>query len=152
MSGLGPSEMAEVLSVQAGELLRIWRSARLASQPEMLPGLSDGALESFFRALGPMLASGARPADAGGALSGTLRVPPGGASGTLAGEWDVVRQVLRAVCDSLGAGEGVARWLEEAAEAGRDTALRFARGENTAPHRLVLLRVFSGLALRPRTV
>jgi len=152
MSGLGPMEMAEVLSVQSGEMLRIWRLARHTVQPEMLPGLADGALASFFSALGPMLARGAQPAEAAGALTGTLRLPPEGANGTLAEEWDVARQVLRAACESLGAGEAVARWLDEAADAGRDAALRVARGEVVAPHRLVLLRVFSGLALRPRSV
>lgn len=152
MSGLGPMEMAEVLSVQAGEMLRIWRLARHSIQPEMLPGLADGALESFFSALGPMLARGAEPAEAGGALTGTLRLPPGGDDRALEEEWDVARQVLRAACDSLGAGEQVSQWLDAAADAGRDASLKAAHGDTAATQRLVLLRVFSGLALRPRTV
>jgi hypothetical protein len=152
VSGLGPMEMAEVLSVQSGEMLRIWRLARHSIQPEMLPGLADGALESFFGSLGPLLARGAGPDEAAGALRGTLRLPPGGADAALREEWDVARQVLRAACDSLGAGDGVATWLEAAASAARDAALRAAHGEPEAPAGLVTLLVFSGLALRPKTV
>jgi hypothetical protein len=144
--------MGEVLSVQAGEMLRIWRLARRSIQPDTLPGLSDGALESFFAALGPLLARGAGPAEVTGALRGTLRLPSGSADGAIAEEWEVARQVLRAACESLGAPEALARWLDEAATAGCETVLRAARREPGAPRTLVPLRVFSGLALRPRTV
>lgn len=152
MTGLGPGEMAEVLSVQSAEMLRIWRLARHSKQPDMLPGLSDGALESFFSALGPMLARGAPAEDVGAALAGTLRLPPGGAEDTLSDEWEIARSVLRAACESLGAPEPVARWLDAAASAGREAVLAAAGGRPGAPAGLVLLWVFSGLVLRPRTV
>jgi len=152
VSGLGPGEMAEVLSVQAGEMLRIWRLARHSNQPQLLPGLSDGALESFFASLGPLLAQGAPPEEAGAAVAGTLRLPPGGAGETISEEWETARRVLRAACESLGAPEPVAQWLDAAAGAGREAVLRAAEGKPGAPARLVLLWVFSGLALRPRTV
>jgi len=149
---LGPKEMAEVLSVQSGEMLRIWRLARHSIQPDMLPGLADGALASFFEALGPLLTRGARPAEVADALAGALRLPPEGGDGALREEWEVARQVLRAACESLGASKAVEAWLDDAAQAARDASLIAARGEPGAPLRLVKLRVFSGLALRPRTV
>jgi hypothetical protein len=152
VSGLGAKEMAEVLTVQAGEMLRIWRLARHSIQPDMLPGLADGALESFFAALGPLLARGAPPGEVAGALRGTLRLPPGGADGAISEEWEVARQVLRAACESLGASEALATWLDQAATAGCQTVLGAARGDPGAPRSLVLLWVFTGLALRPRTV
>lgn len=152
MNGLGPQEMAEVLTVQAGEMLRIWRLARAAIQPDMLPGLADGPLESFFAALGPLLGRGARPGEVGPLLRGVVRLPPGGATAPLAEEWDVARQVLRAACESLGAAAIVAGWLEDTALAGKEAALAAARGEAGAPPGLVQVTVFSGLALRPRTV
>jgi hypothetical protein len=144
--------MSEVLSVQADEMLRIWRLARHSIQPDMLPGLSDGALESFFAALGPLLARGGRSEEVALDLRGTLRLPPGGADAAIAEEWEVARQVLRAACESLGAAEPLAQWLDAAANAGCAAVLSAARGEPGAPPDLLILWVFSGLALRPRTV
>jgi hypothetical protein len=152
LSGLGPREMAEVLSVQAAEMLRIWRLARHSAHPETLPGLSDGALESFFDALGPLLARGAAPGEVGDALAGTVRIPQGGADAALADEWEMARKVLRAACESLGATEAVSGWLDDAASASREAVLRAAGGNPDAPPRLVRLKVFSAMTLRPRTV
>jgi hypothetical protein len=152
MSPLGPREMAEVLTVQAGEMLRIWRLARYTVHPQLLPGLSDGALESFFAALGPLLAAGARPSDVGARLSGVLRVPPQGGEEQVADEWKVVQEVLHTACESLGAREVVEDWLRSAAEAGMEAVLCAARGEAGAPPGIVRVRVYSGLALRPQAV
>lgn len=149
---LGPKEMAEVLSVQADEMLRIWRLARHSIQPDMLPGLADGALASFFEALGPLLERSARPDEVAASLAGALRLPPQGADGVVREEWEVARQVLRAACESLGASKAVEAWLDDAAQAARDASLRTARAEAGAPERMVRLVVFSDLALRPRTV
>jgi len=142
--------MAEVLSVQAGEMLRIWRLARHSIQPETLPGLADDALESFFAALGPALARGAPAAEVAGALAGLVRLPPGPVDGAIAEEWDVARQVLRAACESLGAPEPGATWLDEAAAASCQAVLGAVRGEAGAQRTLVPVRVFSGMTLRPR--
>lgn len=149
MSRLGPREMAEVLTVQSGEMLRIWRLARHTMQPNLLPGLCDGLLESFFTALGPLLASGARPADVAGRLAGILRVPPGGGGEQMTEEWKVAEQVLRAACESLGASPAVEAWLVAAAMAGLDAALAVARAAPGATPLPAVVRVHLLTDLEP---
>jgi hypothetical protein len=144
--------MAEVLSVQADEILRIWRLARHSMRPDTLPGLCDGVLQSFFASLGGLLSSGAEPSRVLGALRGTLRVPPGSGEAAVHDEWEDVRQVLRATCQSLGALPNVGDWLDEAARAAQDAALKVARREPAAQPHILRLVVFSGLALRPKTI
>jgi len=150
MTKLGPAQMAEVLTVQSSEMLRIWRMARSTTVPEVLPGLCDGPLASFFDLLGPMLARGAAPAEIPPSLSGLLRLPAEGGPERVEDEWRIARQVLRAACDSLGASKPVEAWLDEAAAAGQAAAVRVARGEAEALPRVVVVRVYSGILLRPR--
>jgi len=152
MSKLGPEEMAEVLQVQAGEMHRIWRLARHSIQPDLLPGLSDGVMGSFFAALGPALASGAKPESPVAALRGVVRVPPAGGDAVLIEEWAMARQVLRAACESLGASEEVEHWLDRAGTAAEEATARARSGAPDAPRGVVPVRVFAGLVLRPKTV
>jgi hypothetical protein len=142
--------MAEVLEVQAGEMQRIWRLARHSVQPDLLPGLADGLLGSFFAALGPALARGAPAEEVGRAVRGTVRLPPAGADPILAEEWKVAREVLQAACQSLGATEEVGAWLEEAGRAAEAAAGRALRGEVGGPDGVVPVRIFAGLELRPK--
>jgi hypothetical protein len=144
--------MGEVLSVQADEILRIWRLARHSMRPETLPGLSDGVLQSFFASLGGLLSSGAEPSRVVGHLRGTLRVPPGTGEIAVHDEWEDVRQVLRATCQSLGALPQVGDWLDEAARSAQAIAVQVARGERGVHAQVLRLVVFSGLALRAKTV
>lgn len=152
MNRLGPEEMAEVLQVQAGEMHRIWRLARHSIQPDLLPGLADAVMESFFGALGRLLARGAAPEEAVTELRGVLRVPLQGVEAILAEEWAVARQVLRAACESLGADEEVELWLDRAGLAAEDATALARKGEAGAPGGLVPVRVFAGLVLRPKSV
>jgi len=150
MSQLGREEMAEVLQVQASEMQRIWRLARHSVQPDLLPGLSDAVMDSFFSALGPALQRDAAPEEVARALRGVVRLPPQGGEALLAEEWAVARQVLRAACESLGAGPEVERWLDRAAHAGQEAAARALAGAPEAPAAVVPVRVFAGLVLRVR--
>jgi hypothetical protein len=152
MSRLGPEEMAEVLQVQAGEMHRIWRLARHSIQPDLLPGLSDAVMDSFFAALGPALARGAAPEAPVAALRGVLRIPPAGGDAVLAEEWAVARQVLRAACESLGASEEVEHWLDRAGMASEEATALARLGAPGAPRGVVAIRVFAGLVLRPKTI
>jgi hypothetical protein len=142
--------MGEVLTVQAGEMLRIWRLARHSMRGDILPGLSDGPMEAFFGALGPLLTTQAQPAAVVGELWGLLRLPPGGGAELIAEEWQVARQVLRAACESLGAGPEVEGWLDQAAQAAEQVALRAVRGEPDAPRALVRLHAVAGKAAPAR--
>jgi len=146
----GPAQMAEVLTVQSSEVLRAWRMARNTSFPDVLPGLCDGLLASFFDLLGPMLARGAAPAEVVPALSGILRLPDEGGPERIEEEWQVARQLLRGFCGTLGASKVVESWLDDAAAAGQDAAVRTARGEAGALPGVVVVRVHSGSLLRPR--
>jgi hypothetical protein len=146
VSRLGAREMGEVLTVQAGEMLRIWRLARHSMRGDVLPGCSDGPLETFFGALGPLLTTQARPGAVVGELWGLLRLPPQGGPELIAEEWEVARQVLRAACDSLGADAEVAGWLDQAAVEAEQGVLRAVRREPGAPRGLVRLQVVPGKA------
>lgn len=152
MSQLGAREMGEVLTVQASEMLRIWRLARHGMRGDLLPGLSDGPLEAFFGALGPLLTTQAQPGAVAGELWGLLRLPPGGGTEIIAEEWQVARQVLRAACESLGASPEVESWLDQAAVAGEQVVMRAVRGDPDAPPGLVRLHVVPGKAPASRTV
>jgi hypothetical protein len=124
--------------------------ARSTTVPELLPGLCDGPLASFFSLLGPLLARGAAPEEVVPALGGILRIPPGGGEADVEEEWQVARQVLHAYCQSLGVGKAVESWLDAAVSAAQSAAIRAARGEAGALPRVVPVRVYAGLALRPR--
>lgn len=146
----GPAQMAEVLTIQSSEMLRIWRMARNSTVPDVLPGLCDGPLAAFFDLLGPMLARGAAPAEVVSSLTGVMRLPPREGDGLVREEWQVARQVLEAACKSLGASKVVETWLDEAAAAAQEAAVHAAAGDAAALPGVVPVRVYSGILLRPR--
>jgi hypothetical protein len=145
---LGPAEVGEVLAVQAAEMQRVWRLARLGTAPGLLPGLADAVLRSFFRALGAAVARGEPPERMADGLLGILRVPPDGAEERIAEEWNVARKVLEATCEALGANPAVASWIGQAAAACQAATLRALRGEEGAPRGLVRAWLYSGSSLR----
>jgi hypothetical protein len=145
---LGPAEVGEVLAVQAAEMQRVWRLARLGTAPGLLPGLADGVLRSFFRELGAAVVRGEVPERMAEGLKGLLRVPPQGGEERIVEEWNVARKVLEATCEALSASPAVAGWIDRAGAACQEATLRALRGEPGAPRGLVRAWLYSGSSLR----
>jgi hypothetical protein len=139
----------EAIAASAGELTRVWRSARLQARPGAFPGLLDGVMEGFFTRAGEALAADRDPALLWPSTTGIVRLDPVALDRSreeIEAEWDLAVAVLASACEALGAGEAAAEWLERAivlARAGSRTL--DARG---GPRTIVVVWALSGLGAR----
>lgn len=145
---LAADKVGLFLRSQAEELERIWRGARIAARPDVFPGLIDGVVAPFFLLAGELIARAAAPEEVWRGLVGVVRYAPALPEDELAQEWSLLREVLAAACESVGAGRDAADWLARAANAAEAGAAALARKEGAAPDGIVAAFVFSSLAPR----
>lgn len=137
----GPRAAGRILAQSADELTRIWRLARASSRRQVFPGLLDGAMTSFLREAGRILADGGAPEEVWPAVSGTLRLSDALGAAELTAEWAVAMEVLAAVCESFASDPAVASWLARAvAEAEKDTTALAAGQPARRPAGLLVVR------------
>jgi hypothetical protein len=121
---LSPARTGEALLVTAGELLRIWRSARAQVRPDIFPGLADAAVGAFLeRAARALGAGGADPAAIYAGLVAPIHVDPRDphrSAREIETEWRLLGEVLRATCEALGADEDSRAALARAIQVARE--------------------------------
>jgi len=100
----GAAGVGKALAASAGEALRLWRSARRHARPQVFPGLLDGLVEEFARAVGETFAAGWDPESVWSALEGVVRALPEGTGEELEAEWVLAGEVVSAIADALKAG------------------------------------------------
>jgi len=139
----------DALSASAGELARLWRSARAGARPDLFPGYLDGLIEPFFILVGEGLAAGRDPALLWPAAVGVVRVDgrdPRRTRSELDAEWDLAEQVLDAACQSLGAGDAAREWISRAIVIARTGSRMLPDGGG--PRGILAVRMLSGGATR----
>jgi hypothetical protein len=139
----------EAIGAAAGELTRIWRSARLEALPELFPGTLDGVVEPFVTAVGDALVLGQEPEEIWGRLVGTVRADraaPGGLRETWRAEWGLLAAVLAATCDALEAQADAVDRVARAVEGARRGTEALLAGEG--PDGVLVVWTLGGF--RPR--
>jgi hypothetical protein len=145
---LDPARTGEALLATAGELHRIWRSARAELRPDVFPGLADGAVGALLDAAARALAAGgADPEAIYAGVGAVVRIDPRDrpwSEAEVANEWRLAREVLRATCAALDAAAPARDLLVAAAEAGARGAAALVSGRGPAAILVVAQR--SGFA------
>ncbi len=99
---LGVKRSGEALRVAAGDLARVWRATRYASNVPVFPGLLDGVMEEFLERVAEALLFGLPTGEAWSSTRGMVRLLSREESAeTLAEEWRLAREVLLAACEAL---------------------------------------------------
>ncbi len=136
----------DALSAAAGELARVWRTARAAARPGCFPGLLDGIIEPFFAVTAEALAEERDPALVWMSLTGVVRVDArdrGRTLDELDAEWDAAEGVFRAACSALDAGDAVTGWISRAVVIARADSRTLLVGRG--PRGILVVKVFSAL-------
>ena len=139
----------EALSASAGELARIWRSARAGARPDLFPGYLDGLIEPFVALAGEGLAAGRDPALLWPAAEGVVRVDGRDERRTLReldAEWDLAEEVLHAACQTLDAGGAAREWISRAIVIARTGSRTLTDG--SGPSGVLTVRMLSRGATR----
>lgn len=126
----------EALLATAGELERIWRSARAQVRPRTFPGLADGIVPVVLERAARALSEGGGDPDTPyrGAV-GLARMDPRdreGAVEEIETEWRLLGEVLRVTGDALGFEESPRKWLARAVETARVGARALVEGRGPA--------------------
>ena len=136
----------EALIATAGELVRIWRSARAQVRPRTFPGLADGLVETVFRRAAQALSAGGGDPEAPyrGAVA-LVRVDPrdrDASAAEIATEWRLLGEVLRVTGDALGFEPAPRAYLAGAVEAARADAKDLVEGRG--PEGVLVVAQLSG--------
>jgi hypothetical protein len=108
----------EALRATAGDLVRVWRSARRALGQGAPPGALDGVMEEFLERVAEALLAGAPTSAVWSRTGGVVRLPAGPGGAALAeAEWRLVEGVLESAGRALGVADGVAAEVRGAVEA-----------------------------------
>lgn len=136
----------EALLATAGELVRIWRSARTQVRPRTFPGLADAVVETTLqRAARAMAGGGGDPQEPYRGAVALARVDPRDREGSaeeIDTEWRLLGEVLRITGDALGFEPAPRAWLGQAVEAGRAGARALAEGRG--PRGVLVVGQLSG--------
>ncbi len=139
----------DAIAASAGEVTRVWRSARLQARPGAFPGLLDSVMQDFFTRAGEGLAAGRDPALTWPSTTGVVRLDPNALDRSreeIEAEWDIAATVLASTCVALGAGEAAAEWLERAIVLARTGSRALER--RGGPRGILVAWALSGLGAR----
>jgi hypothetical protein len=108
----------EALRAAASDLVRVWRSARLAVGEGMFPGTLDGVMEEFLERVAEALLAGTAPEDVWSGTGGVVRLPPGTHGAALAeADWRLAAGVLQSAGQALEVAADVALRAQRAVDA-----------------------------------
>lgn len=138
----------EALRAAAGDLTRIWRASRAATDTGLFPGVLDGIMEEFMERVAESLLLGQPPESVWPATRGVVRILPSGkAIDTLQAEWEMATEVLLSACGALevdpAAAELVLRALECAAQGSGELAV------DKGPAGILVIHQLAGFRPRP---
>lgn len=145
---MSPGKAGAFLVQQTDELTRIWRVARAMARPSVFPGLTDDLVAGFFPLAGEMLSRGAAPEEVWQQLGGVVRWSPAIAPQEIHHEWEIVGEILTAVCESVNADPSVAEWLFRAIDTCAAGSTTLVPAGSNGPPGILTAFVFSTLAPR----
>ena len=140
---LAAPQAGPALAASGEETVRLWRAARRQASPAYFPGLADGLVEPFVRAVGAALAAGGDPEDVWGALEGVLRFPPEGAVHAHELEWALAGEVAATVADALKAEPEVRRFAVAASRTCAERTRALAATKGPSRGRILVVRVLA---------
>jgi hypothetical protein len=108
----------EALRAAAGDLVRLWRSARCAAGETAFAGALDGVMEEFLERVAEALLHDTPPEAVWSGTGGVVRIPPGtGGTARVEAEWRLAGGVLASAGQALQVSDDVAARLQRSVSA-----------------------------------